>query len=67
MNFIGDCIKFAVFLFFLMAFIGHLIGSSPTKSESFDEKKEVFMEDCMSVSFNTKRDCEIIYKQLTTE
>lgn len=68
MNLIADCIKFIVFAFLLMAFMGHIISNqNPVKEQVVDERKEVFMEDCLSVSYNTKRDCEIIFKQLTKE
>ena len=63
MNFIGDCIKFIIFIFFAFAFLGYWT-SEPKAVVQVDEKKEVFMEDCMSVVMNTKKVCELIYNDL---
>ena len=63
-----DFFKFAICIFFAYIFLGAIfIKPDPSLSNPVieDPRKEVFMEDCLSVSINTKQDCNQIFKDLT--
>jgi hypothetical protein len=64
-----ELIKLAIFMFFFTVFgLALVMGRIPESSASQiqeDARKEVFMEDCLSVTMNTKPYCERTFKELT--
>jgi hypothetical protein len=66
---IVELVKLAIFMFFFTVFgLALVMGRIPESSASQiqeDTRKEVFMEDCLSVTMNTKLYCERTFKELT--
>jgi len=61
-----DFLKFAICMFFAYVFFGAVFIKPYGDIQVLeDPRKEVFMQDCLSVSINSKQDCEIIFKDLT--
>lgn len=68
--FFVEIIKLAIFMFFFTVFgLALLLGRIPDSGDSNripeDYRKGVFMEDCLSVTMNTKQYCEGTFKELT--
>jgi len=67
---IVELIKLCIFLFFFTVFglalvMGRIPDSSDNNRIQEDSRKAVFMEDCLSVTMNTKQYCERTFKELT--
>lgn len=65
-----ELIKLCIFLFFFTVFgLALVLKTTPelgyTSGLQEDPRKEVFMEDCLSVSMNSKQYCERTFKELT--
>lgn len=62
-----ELLRFGICIFFVYIFFGALfLKPDPSLQPVLeDPRKEVFMQDCLSVSINTKKDCEVIFKDLT--
>ena len=69
---IVELIKLIIFLFFFTVFglaliLGRIPDSANNNRIQEDPRKIVFMEDCLSVTMNTKQYCEKTFKELTEE
>ena len=65
-----ELIKLVIFLFFFTVFgLALVLKTNPelgyTNGLQEDPRKEAFMEDCLSVSMNSKFYCEQTFKELT--